>query len=219
MAKEHLDELGADIAEKLRLRSQSGRRSFSSHPVEGRTILLVDDNAEYRSLVKALLVSRKSCHVVEAADGRSAVARIKQGHLDLVILDFDIPKMNGYEVLQEIRSRYELRGLPVIMLTGVSNRLNLKNMDMDISAFLEKPVSRDDILQSVTKTLEAAYGNPPSAVSAPIPSVQAHMPSSETSLGAGWSAVSAFPPRWDGPAYDCRRVVRRRTGSTTGSRL
>ena len=194
MAQEHLQELDAAIAERLRLRSQPGRRPLPGHPLEGRTILLVEDNAEYRSLVKALLMSRHPARVIEAADGRSAVAQIKRERPDLVVLDFDIPKMNGYEVLQEIRSSAELRRLPVIMLTGVPNRRQLKSMGMDVSDFLEKPVSGYELMESIAKALEAAHGAPPSDAAAAGPQTPPPAPSVPTTLGPGWSAASAFPP-------------------------
>ena len=124
----------------------SGRAS------EGRTILIVEDNKDYRSLVRMLLSSH-SYQVMEAGDGRSALEQVLRKRPDLVILDFNMPKMNGYELLQELRSRMELRSLPVIMFTGAPNRQHLKSMNMEISDFLEKPVTNLRLLESVRKAL------------------------------------------------------------------
>jgi CheY-like chemotaxis protein len=186
MTPENLEGIDAAITKKIKSRSQGGRRSL-----EGRIILLVDDNVEYRSLVKALLMRRHSCRVREAADGRSALAQVRWTRPDLVILDFGIPKMNGYEVLQEIRRRDESRRLPVIMLTGVPNRLQLRDMNMDLSAFLEKPVTWKDLIDSIATALEKAYGQPPTA--AP------QMPLQATSIEKApappiWPPASALPP-------------------------
>jgi CheY-like chemotaxis protein len=183
MAPEHLEGIEAAIARNIRTRFQAGRRSL-----EGRIILLVDDNVEYRSLIKALLMRRHSCRIREAADGRSALAQVRWTRPDLVILDFAIPKLNGYEVLQEIRRRDESRRLPVIMLTGVANRRQLKGMNMDISAFLEKPVTWKELIESMAKALEAAYGSPPIAAPQTTPP---QAPSGADALSAVWPA---FPP-------------------------
>jgi DNA-binding response OmpR family regulator len=182
MTQTHLEDLETAISRNIRLRNQSQRSAMPSAPLlEGRIVLLVEDNAEYRSLVKALLVKRQSCRVIEAADGHSALARIKNDRPHLVILDFNLPKMNGYEVLQEIRAGAESRGLPVIMLSGSSKAKHLKSLGMDISDFLEKPVTANQLLQSITKALESAYGKPaaPAPAKAPDP---------------GWSAASSYPP-------------------------
>ncbi|MCX5794564.1 MAG: ATPase, T2SS/T4P/T4SS family [Elusimicrobia bacterium] len=119
-----------------------------------RTILVVEDNKDYRSLVSVLL-SRHSYRVMEAADGRSALESVLRHQPDLIILDFNMPRMNGYELLQELRSRMELRSIPVIMFTGAPNRQHLKSINLEVSDFLEKPVSNGKLLESVRKALES----------------------------------------------------------------
>jgi CheY-like chemotaxis protein len=182
MTPGNLQELDTAISRDIRLRTQTQGLAASTAPLlEGRIVLLVEDNAEYRSLVKALLVKRQSCRVIEAGDGHSALARIKNDRPHLVILDFNLPKMNGYEVLQEIRAGAESRGLPVIMLSGSSKAKHLKSLGMDISDFLEKPVTANQLMESITKALEAAYGKP----AAPAPA---------KALAPGWSSASSYPP-------------------------
>ncbi len=120
-----------------------------------RTILIVDDNKDYRSLLKTALSGR--CYqVMEAGDGASALQLLLRRQPDLVILDFNMPKMNGYELLQEIRSRAELRRIPVIMFTGAPNRQHLKSLHMDIADFLEKPVTNVRLLASIERVLASA---------------------------------------------------------------
>ena len=66
-----------------------------------------------------------------------------------------MPKMNGYELIQELRSRPETMKLPIIMFTGATNRHHLKTLNLDISDFLEKPVPNGRLLQSVENILGA----------------------------------------------------------------
>jgi type IV pilus assembly protein PilB len=122
---------------------------------ESRTVLVVDDNKDYRELVKHLLLANHYS-VLEAGNGEEALAVIARSAPDLALVDFNMPKMNGYELIQEVRSNYETRKMRIIMFTGASNRQHLKTLNMDISDFLEKPVSNAKLLESVGKAFGAA---------------------------------------------------------------
>jgi len=116
------------------------------------TVLVVDDNKDYRELIKHLLAVNHY-NVLEAGDGEEGLAVIGRNNPDLVLVDFNMPKMNGYELIQEVRSNYDMRKLRIIMFTGASNRAQLRTLNMDISDFLEKPVSNAKLLESVSKAL------------------------------------------------------------------
>lgn len=117
---------------------------------QARTVLVVDDNKDYRELVKHLL-SIHNYNVLEAGNGEEALSVINTLCPDLALVDFNMPKMNGYELIQELRSNYDTRKLRIIMFTGASNRQHLRTLNMDISDFLEKPVSNAKLLESVAK--------------------------------------------------------------------
>lgn len=116
------------------------------------SVLVVDDNKDYRDLV-AHLLSVHHFKVLEAKDGEEALRIINTASPDLALVDFNMPKMNGYELIQEVRSNYELKGLRLIMFTGAANRQHLKTLNMDISDFLEKPVPNARLLESVNRAL------------------------------------------------------------------
>jgi len=120
---------------------------------------VVDDNKDYRELVKHLL-SVHHYSVLEAANGQEALAVIGRQVPDLVLVDFNMPKMNGYEMIQEVRSNYETRKLKIIMFTGATNRQHLRSLNMDITDFLEKPVSNSKLLESIAKAFGAAAPAP-----------------------------------------------------------
>jgi len=134
-------------------------------PVPSRTVLVVDDNKDYRELVKHLL-SVHHYSVLEAANGQEALSVIGRQMPDLVLVDFNMPKMNGYEMIQEVRSNYETRKLKIIMFTGATNRQHLRSLNMDITDFLEKPVSNSKLLESISK---AFGGGAPAAPPKPQP--------------------------------------------------
>ena len=82
-----------------------------------RPILVVDDDPALRELLRRTL-EREGYAVVEAADGRSALARIEERVPGLILLDLMMPHMNGFELLTELRARPEWRGIPVVVVTA-----------------------------------------------------------------------------------------------------
>ena len=102
-------------------------------------ILVVDDEARMRKLVKDFLI-KKDYEVIEAADGQEAVdVFFDQNDISLVILDVMMPKMDGWEVLKEIRAYSRI---PVIMLTAKGDeRDELKGFDSGADEYISKPFS------------------------------------------------------------------------------
>jgi type IV pilus assembly protein PilB len=127
---------------------------------ENRTVLVVDDNKDYRELVKHLLLVNHYT-VLEAGNGEEAMAVVNRHLPDLMLVDFNMPKMNGYELIQEVRSNYDMRGVRIIMFTGATNRQHLRTLNMDISDFLEKPVSNAKLLESVARAFSPLRAGAP----------------------------------------------------------
>lgn len=102
-------------------------------------ILVVDDEGRMRKLVRDFLV-RDGYTVVEAADGEEALGIFyNQKDIALIILDVMMPKMDGYEVCEEIR---RVSKVPIIMLTAKSDeRDELKGFDLGIDEYVTKPFS------------------------------------------------------------------------------
>lgn len=102
-------------------------------------IMVVDDEARMRKLVRDFLV-RDGYTVVEAADGEEALGIFyNQKDIALIILDVMMPKMDGYEVCEEIR---RVSKVPIIMLTAKSDeRDELKGFDLGIDEYVTKPFS------------------------------------------------------------------------------
>ncbi|MBR7044132.1 MAG: response regulator transcription factor [Lachnospiraceae bacterium] len=102
-------------------------------------ILVVDDEARMRKLVRDFLV-RDGYTVAEAADGEEALSVFfDQKDIALIILDVMMPKMDGYEVCEEIR---RVSKVPIIMLTARSDeRDELRGFDLGIDEYVTKPFS------------------------------------------------------------------------------
>jgi CheY-like chemotaxis protein len=87
------------------------------HAEQGKRVLVADDNPAARELVRESLADHVGS-IMEAANGREALEKIREALPDLVLLDIQMPEMDGYAVLREIRADPALRELRVIALTA-----------------------------------------------------------------------------------------------------
>lgn len=107
---------------------------------EGTWVLLVDDDGASRTIARALL-EMEGYQVEEAQDGLEALAALKRRvDFSLVILDLDMPRLGGREVLKEIRGNMATVGLPVLILTGSTNpETEFEVMDEGADDYIRKP--------------------------------------------------------------------------------
>lgn len=128
-------------------------------PIE---ILLVEDNpGDIRLTQEGFKECRVQNHIHVARDGVEAMDFLKQSgehenapRPDLILLDLNLPKMSGHEILAEIKKDEELRSIPVIVLTTSSTHEDiLASYDLQASSFITKPVEFTKFLE-VLKELE-----------------------------------------------------------------
>jgi two-component system cell cycle response regulator len=86
------------------------------------------------------VLQRNGLEVLEAGDGLDALEVIKQGSVDLVILDVDMPRLNGLGVLKEIRAQMRTASLPVLVLTALQDDTEEKALDLGALDYLTKRV-------------------------------------------------------------------------------
>ncbi len=117
-------------------------------------ILVIDDDKLIRKVFK-LTLSKEGYDVLEAEDGRQGLQLIKTENPDLVLTDFQMPGINGLEVIAEI-TRLKLN-IPVIMLTGYGDvSLTIKSIQKGAFEFLEKPTKPEVLKSTVRKALDSA---------------------------------------------------------------
>ena len=111
------------------------------------TILIVDDNAQNLFALRSLLESSLEVNVIEAASGLAALEKITQFKIDLILLDIQMPDINGFEVAKLIRNRKRYRNIPIIFLTGIYKSEEFKQRGLEGGGidYLTKPVD-DTIL-------------------------------------------------------------------------
>jgi len=85
-------------------------------------VLVVDDSPTIRKLVSAIL-ARNDYEATQAADGQAGLERLREGGIDLVLLDFVMPRMNGYQFVREMRADEALRHLPVVLMSAKGDKI------------------------------------------------------------------------------------------------
>ncbi|TFG88340.1 MAG: response regulator [Gemmatimonadales bacterium] len=123
-------------------------------------VLIADDEQDVRIFVRAVL-ENAGYQVLEAADGEEALAQAREDQPDLVILDVEMPKMDGFGVFGELRRDESTRGIPVLMLTGVTARTGIKfdaetmgeYLGSEPEAYLDKPMDAQVLVATVRDLL------------------------------------------------------------------
>ena len=114
-------------------------------------ILLIDDHTLFRSGIKALLVRQADCEVVgEAADGLSGLKLIEQTRPDVVLLDLDMPVMNGRETLAQIMSVHPEQTVLMLMISEDGDDLT-ECMRLGARGYLLKNIHADFLIEAVKK--------------------------------------------------------------------
>ena len=104
-----------------------------------QTILVTDDDPDLRDILRSVL-EPAGFQVVEAADGQAALSRVRDKRPDLIILDCNMPKMDGLQVCATLKQDVLLRHIPIIMLTGRGELTDkVQGMETGVDDYLVKP--------------------------------------------------------------------------------
>ena len=112
-------------------------------------VLLVDDSISVRKFVGQML-EKAGFAVTTAIDGADALARLAERTVDVLVTDLEMPRLNGYELLEDVRRRPATRDLPVIVLTTRSgDKHQTLARRLGVSHYMTKPVDEDAFLRLV----------------------------------------------------------------------
>lgn len=131
-----------------------------SHDTVGRPmeILLVEDNLQdARLTIQALKEGHVQCRVSLVRDGQEAMDFLRCGGIfakaprpDLILLDMQLPKLDGRQVLAAVRADEELGGVPVVVLTAsLVHKAVLEGQNLRVDGYMTKPVSLEQFIQVV----------------------------------------------------------------------
>src|SRR5690606_4472028 len=121
------------------------------------TVLVADDDAVVHDVLSATL-EREGYALMHARDGAEALEIMRRTPPDVVTLDVDMPRVDGWSVLGTMKSDPQLAHIPVIMLTVLDDRI--LGFSLGASEFMTKPVDRDRLLALLRKLAPAGARGP-----------------------------------------------------------
>ena len=120
---------------------------------EEKLILHVEDNFENRILVRRLLLS-EGYRILEAENAGKALELLKTNRPDLILMDINMPDMDGYTLTNEIKMLPNTRGIPVVAITAnVMKGDREKTLSAGCDGYIEKPIDVDNFLTQVAHFL------------------------------------------------------------------
>ena len=121
-------------------------------------VMVVDDSLTVRR-VTARLLRRQNMEVVTAKDGVEALTLLDERRPDVMLLDIEMPRMDGYELTRHVRRSDRLKDLPIIMITS---RTGDKHRDhalaLGVDRFLGKPYQESELLDEISSVLSGNHG-------------------------------------------------------------
>lgn len=124
-----------------------------------KTVLVVDDNAAIRMIISDFLtLNYAHLNVQEAIDGIEGIARVEEGLPDLILLDAEMPNMNGYEVVKKLKASQETEKIPIIAISsGATNNPIVSGLRAMSDASLPKPFTPEELIDVVKKVCPSTH--------------------------------------------------------------
>jgi two-component system chemotaxis response regulator CheY len=117
-------------------------------------ILIVDDFATMRRIMKNILKQLGFLNITEADDGTTALEQLNANKFDLIISDWNMPKMSGLDLLKTVRSTGEFSKIPFLMVTAEAQKQNvIEAVQAGVSNYVVKPFTAEAISEKLEKIL------------------------------------------------------------------
>ena len=115
-------------------------------------ILVVDDFSTMRRIIKNLLRDLGFSNTSEADDGLTALPMLKSGNFDLLVTDWNMPGMQGIDLLKEVRADENLRNLPVLMVTAEQKKEQIvEAAQAGVNGYIVKPFTAQTLKEKLEK--------------------------------------------------------------------
>jgi chemotaxis protein histidine kinase CheA/ActR/RegA family two-component response regulator len=134
----------------------TAKKSIPKKMIKNRKprILIVDDSSSVRNFVGSVL-EREGFETLKSSDGITAIDKIENEEVDLVITDLEMPKMHGFELITKIRDQKKFDNMPIVILTGRAGQdKHKKGKELGANAFIIKPFKESDLLNVLAEFIE-----------------------------------------------------------------
>ena len=119
-------------------------------------ILVIEDD-EYSRDALAHLLAAEGYEAQSASDGESGIEKAHELQPDVIVLDLNLPGIDGKQVIRMLRNDGPLRGVPILVITGDEDRAAQSAVDLGADGYLTKPVEFDDLIGAIDKLMGAAH--------------------------------------------------------------
>ena len=118
-------------------------------------ILVVDDFSTMRRIIKNLLKDLGFANIQEADDGNTALPMLQQGDFDFVVTDWNMPGMQGIDLLRDIRADANLKHIPVLMVTAEAKKEQIvAAAQAGVNGYVIKPFTAATLKEKLAKIFE-----------------------------------------------------------------
>jgi len=125
---------------------------------KARTVMVVDDSVTVRKVTSRLL-ERHGYAVILAKDGLDAIAKLEEHKPDVMLLDIEMPRMDGFEVASLVRHNPKLEDLPIIMITSRTGEKHRERaFQIGVNCYMGKPFQEQQLLETISELLETVVG-------------------------------------------------------------
>ncbi len=152
---------GNQVAGELEQGRQGGRSKMSERGRQsgGKKILVVDDEVAVRELCSACIIFGlgDDWQVVQAADGREAIAKAEQEQPDLILLDIMMPEVDGFEVCKKLKASPKTGAIPVVFLTALGAEKDVeRGLALGGDGYVVKPFNAVTLVAQISELLTAS---------------------------------------------------------------
>ncbi len=139
------------LSERQRLASLENAKEASRKAVQVTTVMVVDDSVTVRKVTSRLL-ERNGMEVVTAKDGLDAVAQLQDHRPDVILLDIEMPRMDGFEVASFVRHDEALKDTPICMITSRTGEKHRERaLSIGVNEYLGKPFQETELLETIKR--------------------------------------------------------------------
>ena len=152
-----MDVFGKEVYEKEKIqRSITTKASIYKNRLKGARILVAEDNPTNQEVAKAILEGAGI--IVEIADnGEKAVQAAKEGNFDAILMDIQMPEMDGFEATMAIRQDSKIHSIPIIAMTAHAMKGDQQMcLDTGMDAYVAKPIRQDRLFETLYKAIKPA---------------------------------------------------------------
>lgn len=130
-------------------------------------ILVIDDSRVIRMRVRDML-PQGNFEVLEAKDGVEGLNAIREQRPNLIMLDFLLPRMSGWEVFQEVQGQTDLQSIPLVLMSGRKEEVTEKISEpFEFFEFIQKPFEQKELIEAIKSAMTKARKPRPKPVAAP----------------------------------------------------